>query len=127
MIEANRKATSLLDLIRNSEAEATRMVAAARESTAKEIAAAGERVQEQLAQAEEQGRSEGELQRQAALRKAEEEAQQLVAQAGVEAERLRSITPAQMAAAANYAVSVIIGGELLEVPRLTEEGLIHEA
>lgn len=127
MMEANRKSTALLDLIRNSEAEVTRMLAAARESTAREIAAARERVQEQIAQAEERGRCEGELERQAALCKAEEEAQQIVAQAGVEAERLRGITPSQMAAAANYAVNVVIGVEVSALPRPAGEGMIHEA
>ncbi len=127
MSEANRKATALLDLIRSSEAEVTRMVAAARESTAKEIAAARERVQEQLSQAEERGRVEGELQRQTALQQADEEAHKIVSQAGVEAERLRGITPAQIAVAVDYAVKVVIGDESTELSRLTEEGLIHEA
>jgi vacuolar-type H+-ATPase subunit H len=100
---------SPLDQIRLVEAEITRKVVTARESSEHSVANA--RVQAALLkkQAEEKGKREGQIRYKETIAKAEEQAQVIIAQAHHEADDLRGNGQACMEQAVNEALNIVLG------------------
>lgn len=100
---------SPLDQVRLVEAEITRKVIAARESS--EQSAVNARTQAALLkkQAEEKGEREGQIRYKEAIDKAEEQAKVLVAQAQHEAEELRRKGQVRMERAIQEALNIVLG------------------
>ena len=100
---------SPLDQVRLVEAEITRKVFAARESS--ERSAANARIQAALLkkQAEENGKREGQIRYKEMIAKAEEQAEVIIAQAQHEAEGLRENGHTLMEQAVNEALNIILG------------------
>lgn len=106
---------SPLDQIRLVEAEITRKVATARESS--ERGAVNARVQGALLkkQAEEQGEREGQIRYKETIAKAEEQAKVIIAQAQHEADNLRQTGQSRMARAVDEALNIVLGMQGEEV------------
>jgi len=100
---------SPLDQIRLVEAEITRKIIAARESS--EHSAANARAQAALLkkQAEEDGKREGQIRYKETIAKAEEQAKMIIAQAQHEADDLRRKGQTRMEQAVNEALNIILG------------------
>jgi vacuolar-type H+-ATPase subunit H len=100
---------SPLDQIRLVEAEITRKIVTARESS--EHSAANARAQSALLkkQAEEKGKREGQIRYKETIAKAEEQAKFIVAQANREADDLRQTGQLRMEQAVGEALNMILG------------------
>jgi vacuolar-type H+-ATPase subunit H len=100
---------SPLDQIRLVEAEITRKIIAAHESS--EHNAANARIQAALLkkQAEENGKREGQIRFKETIAKAEEQAEVIIAQAQHEADDLRENAQARMEQAVNEALNIVLG------------------
>jgi vacuolar-type H+-ATPase subunit H len=105
---------SPLDQIRQSEAEVTRQIAAARESAEAKVAEARAQAAQLKRQAREVGSRSGQASFKEILATAEEEAQIIQAQANQRARELRRRGEASMQAAIREAVAFVIGFEAQE-------------
>jgi vacuolar-type H+-ATPase subunit H len=99
-----------LEVIRHSEAEVRRRLAAEREAVQAVIAQAEQRARALLAAAEVDGRREGEAQRELAQAAADRTAQEIVARARAGAEALQRAGEARLEAAVVRATQILIGG-----------------
>lgn len=102
---------SPLDQIRQTEAEVTRRIAAAREAAEKTVEKARGEAAKRKAAAREAGRLEGQAQLKENLARAEEEARALVAQAHHQADELRRRGRQRMHKAVQFAICVVLGLE----------------
>jgi vacuolar-type H+-ATPase subunit H len=109
MMEMNEHNISPLEIIRYKEAEATRRLAAARETTVTETKAIEQQARNLVRQAEIQGQREGEAQRQAGLDEAEREAESILVQAMAQAEALRNVSQVEVETVVAQALTIIIG------------------
>ena len=98
---------SLLGAIRQRERTISRQLAAAREAAATEIEKAEERAKQSVIRAAEDGRLEGEAARRRAMKEIETEAAVVVAQAEIQAEKLRNLEKDTLDSAVNQAVEFI--------------------
>lgn len=101
---------SLLDSIRHQEAEVKRHLAAERLAAQTALTQAEQRARELVAAADAEGQHEGAAQRQLAQHEAENTSKAMVAQARLEAERLRRQGEAQLDAAITRAIEIVLGG-----------------
>ena len=100
---------SPLDQIRNTEAENSRRVAAAREHAALTLQQARSSTARMLADAREAGRKEGEMQRRVRLDEARGEAEAITTRAQQAAKELQRVGRRKMNSAVIYAVRLILG------------------
>jgi vacuolar-type H+-ATPase subunit H len=100
---------SPLDQIRQSEAEVTRKIAAARETAMHNLEAARKEAAHIVAQAREDGLQEGQLHYRKILQKTEKESKNLIASAQEEVRELTKIGDRRMDKAIEQIVSIVIG------------------
>jgi len=100
---------SPLDQIRLAEAEITRKVVAARESSEHNAANARKQAVLLKKQADEKGKREGQIRYKETIAKAEEQAKVIIAQAQHEADNLRGNGQARMEQAVHEALNIILG------------------
>jgi|MudIll2142460700_1097286.scaffolds.fasta_scaffold400382_1 vacuolar-type H+-ATPase subunit H len=102
---------SPLDQIRQTEAEVTRRVAAARELAGQSLESAKKEAARMIAQAREIGLREGQARYQEIFHEAEEEAKQLVTRAQGQVEVINQRGDQRMQQAVQQVVSIVIGLE----------------
>jgi vacuolar-type H+-ATPase subunit H len=100
---------SPLDQIRQTEADVTRHVAAAREAAERTVVEARSQVKELLVKARESGRQRGQTRYKEIISRAEEESAVLIAQAQNRAEQLHHEGKRRMSTAVRQAVVLVIG------------------
>lgn len=114
-MEANDNDLSPLDQIRQTEAEVTRQIAAARESAKETINQAKKQVQINNHEARTLGQHKGQMLYKEILTKAKEDASAQLAQAHTEAKELRRKGKNRMEAAFCYAVQIVLGEDKFQV------------
>jgi vacuolar-type H+-ATPase subunit H len=102
---------SPLDQIRQTEAEVTRQIAAARERTELDVAKVGTQAREIINEARQSGRSEGQARYREIISKAEEDAHVMIALANKQAEDLHRKGDRLLDTAMCLAVNIILGEE----------------
>jgi len=100
---------SPLDHIRQTEAEMTRAVAAARESTEKTLAGARNEAAELKRQAREAGLQEGQAHTKTIISQAEDEARVILVEANDQAKKLRQRAHQKMEQGVGHAINIILG------------------
>jgi vacuolar-type H+-ATPase subunit H len=100
---------SPLDQIRQTEADVTRQIAAARQAAERSVTEAGKELKTFLDGARESGRRHGQVRYKEIISKAEEESQAVVSQAHRQAERLHHAGRRRMSTAVRQAVNLVIG------------------
>lgn len=100
---------SPLDQVRQTEAEVTRKIAAARETAEQILENARQQAETIKRNARQAGIQEGQGHYKATIARAEEEARALVAEAKFQAERLRRRGQQRMKRAVSYAVNLVLG------------------